>query len=493
METNEKKQSKGKRIAGAIGFTVLVYLGFTALFLTRWIMKAMPGTDTESMIFQLKVPLEGTDWSAFAGMFRAFLLWAPIGTVIVVIAAHFIRCRTWLKVSIAGIFALFFWCFGLNYISFFNYVYAQIKSSNIYEEEYADPETTEITFPERKRNLIYIYLESMEITFMDEASGGINTFNPLPNLTELALENECFGDGTVLNGPQMTVGSSWTMASFVAQNTGVPLCIPIEGNSMSSYGSFLPGAYSLGQILETQGYRQEVIIGSKKTFSGFDTFLESHGNPTVIDWPAAQEAGYLPSKDYKAWWGYEDRYLFQIAEQQLTEMASSDEPFALTLMTMDTHRVGGYQCALCDDEYENQYDNVLACSDRQIAAFLSWLSEQDFYENTTVILAGDHQTMDGDYVSTLTIPSDYTRKQYYVIVNGAAKKQLTTARTYTTLDLFPTTLAAMGCEINGNRLGLGTNLYSDVPTLAEEKGYDWLNGQLELQSSYYKNHLLYGE
>ena len=38
------------------------------------------------------------------------------------------------------------------------------------------------------------------------------------------------------------------------------------------------------------------------------------------------------------------------------------------------------------------------------------------------------------------------------------------------MDLFQTTLAAMGTKIDGDRLGLGTNLYSDKETLAERYG-----------------------
>ena len=35
------------------------------------------------------------------------------------------------------------------------------------------------------------------------------------------------------------------------------------------------------------------------------------------------------------------------------------------------------------------------------------------------------------------------------------------------MDMFPTTLASLGAVIDGDRLGLGTNLFSDKPTLAE--------------------------
>lgn len=40
------------------------------------------------------------------------------------------------------------------------------------------------------------------------------------------------------------------------------------------------------------------------------------------------------------------------------------------------------------------------------------------------------------------------------------------------MDLFPTMLASLGVQIEGNRLGLGTNLFSDKKTLMKELGGD---------------------
>lgn len=64
--------------------------------------------------------------------------------------------------------------------------------------------------------------------------------------------------------------------------------------------------------------------------------------------------------------------------------------------------------------------------------------------------------------------------------------------TISTLDLYPTTLAALGVQIEGNRLGLGTNLYSGEKTLAEKYGLDYLNVELLKDSKLYRKKLLYG-
>ena len=60
------------------------------------------------------------------------------------------------------------------------------------------------------------------------------------------------------------------------------------------------------------------------------------------------------------------------------------------------------------------------------------------------------------------------------------------------MDMFPTTLAAMGCTIEGERLGLGTNLFSTMPTLMEKMGYTKFCTELSKKSQYYSDNF-YGE
>ena len=52
------------------------------------------------------------------------------------------------------------------------YLISQMTTSSFIEENYVSPQNVTITFPEVKRNLIYIYLESMESTFISKQNGG---------------------------------------------------------------------------------------------------------------------------------------------------------------------------------------------------------------------------------------------------------------------------------------------------------------------------------
>ena len=87
------------------------------------------------------------------------------------------------------------------------------------------------------------------------------------------------------------------------------------------------------------------------------------------------------------------------------------------------------------------------------------------------------------------MPDGYDRRTYVNVINSD-KKYTGDARVYTTMDMFPTTLSALGCTIEGDRLGLGTDLFSDTQTLAEKLGKDTFNYQLGLTSKYYNQNIM---
>ena len=84
--------------------------------------------------------------------------------------------------------------------------------------------------------------------------------------------------------------------------------------------------------------------------------------------------------------------------------------------------------------------------------------------------------MDSSYFKDM--PDGYDRRTYVNVINSD-KKYTGDARTYTTMDMFPTTLSALGCGIEGDRLGLGTDLFSNTKTLAEEFGCSAIDNQVQ--------------
>lgn len=362
----------------------------------------------------------------------------------------------------------------------------------IYEENYVHPDSVDITFPKEKRNIVHIYLESLNTNYNAiELEEGIE--NLIPNIEELSNNNVSFSNDEEFGGFQHLRGLTWTVASLVGQTSGVPLNVPMKRNKYGKNGHFLPGIKTFGEILNENGYENYFVMGSDANFGGRETYFTTHGDYTIYDTKYLKEVEYIP-EDYDVFWGMEDLKLFDVAKTKLTEVAAKGEPFNFSILTVDTHYPEGYVDEFCELEYENPYANAIKCSDLKIIDFVEWLQAQDFYENTTVILSGDHNTMNDEF---LTQTVDETKTIYNTFINlpfDASEANLTN-RTFSALDMFPTTLAAMGAEIEGNRLGLGVNLFSDKLTLIERLGFETIDEEFGKTSDYYNENFFfkYGE
>lgn len=498
MKNKNKNREGGKAVLIAVS-VLLLLAGWILVFLARWVFTTWNGLKMDELIFQLKAPLEGTGdgiimKGVVSSLLPAFILTA-LGVAVYMWAARRgagEKVLFWSR--ILGIF-LILGCAGFAWkrLDLGDYVRNQFNESTFIEENYVDPEKVDIEFPEKKRNLVYIYLESIENTYADLGSGGAFSYNNIPELTALSMEGEDFsGDTDTLNGGRVMPATTFTMGGIFAQSAGLPLKVDIAEqfydargsfNKMNTQDTFFKKVTNLGDILEEEGYKNVFMLGSNATFGGRRLYFSQHGDYEIDDYNWAIETGLIP-KDYYVFWGMEDSRLFAAARDRITELAAGDEPFNLTILTVDTHFEDGFMCDLCRDQYPgNNYANAIACSSRQVSSFVNWIMEQDFYENTTIVLSGDHTTMDSDFCND--VPDSYDRKVYTAFINAAAEPEDPSRnRLYSTIDNFPTTLAALGCSIEGDRLGLGTNLYSSQDTLLEKYGEEHVAAELEKRSKF---------
>ena len=366
-----------------------------------------------------------------------------------------------------------------------DYLRTRNAQTRIYEEQYVDPNTVAVTAPAEKPNVIWLVLESMETTYASREEGGIQDANYMPNLTRLAKENISFSNTEKLGGLHTTNNTNWTMAALFAGTSGLPFGFPVDQNSMNKYTEFAPDIAAMGDILKRDGYVNEFLCGSDAAYGGRALYFRDHGAYEIYDLFKARENGDIP-KDYYVFWGFEDRHLFRIAKQELTRLYEAGEPFNLTMLTVDAHHLGGYTCEECGNEYPERTANVIACTDRQVGEFIEWCQAQPFYGNTVIVITGDHPRMD----TFLTEGVDYQDRTIYncFLNTRKAPEGGTENRTAVMMDLYPTMLGAMGYTIEGNRLGLGTDLFSGEKTLAEEMGYEELNEEVSKYSEYFVTH-----
>ncbi len=502
--------TKGKKQRSHIVAGVILFLANIMFFLTIWLPKQYDQIFIDQFLFQLKSTDNGAYRALGGGLAIEVGLFSVLATAAEILLykllagklrdklQKFPRYIAYCDTGMCKFFrekrtALAVIMLIVNCIIFFvrmgvpEFVGAVAVNSDFIEAHYVDPEEVSLKFPEEKRNLIYIFLESMENAYADKASGGVFESNYIPELTELAEENINFSHSDKMGGAFSFSGTTWTASAMAAHTCGMPVKVDLTADAYGAGDQFLPGVVALGDVLEDAGYQQTLLLGSNAEFHGRESYFRQHGNYTIVDTETLKAEGKLP-EDYQQWWGFEDEKLFAYAKLELKRLAAEGKPFNFTMLTADSHFPGGYKCRLCEDIYEEQYANVLTCSSGQVTRFIEWIKEQPFYENTTIVLCGDHLTMDAGFMED--VDENYVRTTYNCIINAPVLPVQEKNRAFGTFDMFPTTLGALGVVIEGGRLALGTDLFSGEKTLTELYGYEVLEEELLKSSDFYRDRFL---
>lgn len=509
---SDKKQRHSARFVKVLA-SFFAMLGSAFYFGTIWGKNSFGDVTADQLIVNLTSPAEGTDSAAYIDAIEKpvfqMLLVTILFTLFVfsrfnivykskekvkVIFNDFWKRVVSLVLSLAMLIGGGIYIF--NEFELKALYYAYVLESDLIDSNYADPKEVKMTFPEKPRNLIHIYLESMENSYLSKELGGNCEENLMPQLTKLADEGIVFSNTSgKFGGPLQAAGTQWSVASMVNMTTGLPMKVPDKQNRYGSPDSFLPGAYSMGDILKEQGYEQTIMFGANADFGGLTYYYTLHGEYNIFDYKYAKENGYIP-KDYKVFWGYEDDKLYDFAKEEITRMYKTGKPFNFAMETADTHRPHGYLSPKAPKLYSDQYSNVIAYSESEAVKFVRWIQEQPFYDNTTIVIIGDHLSMNTDFFEDFS--EDYLRTQFNLIINPAPNvaetdEQRFINRQYANFDMFPTIMASMGIEIQGDMLGIGTNLFSDKQTIIEQYGIDKVNDELNKKSVLYNEKILAGQ
>ena len=155
--------------------SVLIFVGLLAVFSIIWGNRTFSVKTLNQMIFHLKAPTDGTDGGIYADWFvktvpasfiiEIILFNLPFKTLHLFLTDHLLTIG-WIVVIMAIVYALY------NY-QIISYLFDMVKKTNLYEDHYIDFNKVKITYPKQKRNLIHIYLESIENSYLDIEAGGI--------------------------------------------------------------------------------------------------------------------------------------------------------------------------------------------------------------------------------------------------------------------------------------------------------------------------------
>lgn len=326
------------------------------------------------------------------------------------------------------------------------------------------------------KNLVLIYLESLESLYLDE-----RIFPGLmPNLNRLKEQ------GLSFTNLEQVEGADWTMGGIVSSQCGTPLIYGFgpSGNDVLQNG-FLGRATCLGDVLRAAGYRQVYLNGASTQFAGQGRFLRDHGYDEVNGHeellPQIKDPAYLNG------WGLYDDSLFAIAEVYYTRLAQSQQPFNLTLLTIDTHPPTGNASVSCPayQARDNEMLDAVHCTDYLVGRFIERLRQTPVWNDTVVALCSDHLAMRN--IAQPYYPEGYPRKLFFTVLNADNQGQVPVAASH--LDLAPTLLTLLGVEhrqafLAGRDLLGGETLpeFRQAP-ISHEAAFRFINSKLLSDSS----------
>lgn len=256
-------------------------------------------------------------------------------------------------------------------------------------EYYVDPladfsASTVVSSTGEKKNLILIYLESIEDTFSDDQRFETNMLESVQNST----------DGwSALDGLQQVLGGGWTMSGIVSTQCGIPLRAPIgleggdeTGQVATTTAGYLPNATCLGDVLAANGYTNVFLGGADSSFASKRTFLTGHGYDEVKDLDTWRTLG---ESEMREDWGLSDNRLLERAKEEVLTLHQGEAPFNLTVLTLDSHDAP-YLYDNCPLFTDVLMTSVITCSMEAVADFVDFLGANGVLEDTAVVLMGDH-------------------------------------------------------------------------------------------------------
>lgn len=327
------------------------------------------------------------------------------------------------------------------------------------------------TRPSEQRNLIVIYLESLERTF-----GALNStkeaYVPIQTLAQNSIEAVNL---------QQTFGTSYTIAGIVASQCGVPLLAPglskifFKKGTKESFDTFLPSLTCLGDILAEDGYQMTYLNGASLNHFSKRGFFRTHGYTTLL---GSGEVTQEIMNGRENAFGMNDALLFEYVYDEYDRLASQPAPFALNMLTIATHGPDAFLDNDCPkvDNLESQMPAAIACTAEHIDKFIAYVRSKPASRDTDFVILSDHLALPNTLTAEIEAQGDDRRNLFFI---NTGKNARVIDRAATPMDIYPTILDHLGYELENGQANLGRSMFSKDQNMVERFGSDDLHRLLK--------------
>ncbi len=340
-----------------------------------------------------------------------------------------------------------------------------------FAKHYTNPANVEVT-QVKPKNLVLIYVESLEDSYKDPALFSKNLLSSLDHIPGHSFANY-----------KTAPGSWWTIAGITATHCGLPLqsVSLYDGNDQGEkIKSFLPNATCLGDILHNAGYYNVYLGGDALAFAGKGMFFQDHHYDEVYG--RDELKGNLTDAEMNFWGLYDDDLLKHV-KIKLVELHAKHQPFNLTFTTIDTHGPDGHLSKYCKEQGIKTFEGIVECSAKQVTELVSFINKNGYFKDTRVVILGDHLAMENPVSNKLERIKE--RHIFNRFITGNNQPIDAYRDTLVPFDMLPSMLEFIGFKVEGGKLGLGYSAFSDQVSYPSESAYADMQENLLNRSNAY--------
>lgn len=324
---------------------------------------------------------------------------------------------------------------------------------NFSDANYAAP-NDELFGAAKGKNLIMVSVESTQSFVMNNE---VNGQEITPFLNDFAKESLNF-----TNFYHQTGQGKTSDAEFLTENSLYPLSrgAVFFTHSGNEYNS-------MAEKLEENGYFSNAMHANNKSFWNRDIMYDAIGYERFYD-----VNDYDVNEDNSVNWGMKDEPFF---EQSVDLMKDMQQPFYSKMITLTNHHPFYYdEEDKMIDEFNsssgtlNRYFVTVRYTDEALKTFVEDLKEAGLYENSVIVLYGDHYGISenhneamAQYLGKEITPYESAELQkvpFMVHIPGVDGQEISTVGGQ--VDVRPTLLHLLGIDTKGD-LQFGQDLLSE--------------------------------
>lgn len=309
----------------------------------------------------------------------------------------------------------------------------------------------------KDRNVILLSLESLQSFVINEQLNGEEI---TPFLNDLINESYYFENFYHQTGQGKTSDSE-----FLVDNSLYPL-----GRGAVFFTNSNNEYTATPEILKDYGYYSSIFHANNKSFWNRDLMYQAFGYDRFFD-----VNDYEVTEENSIGWGLKDIDFFEQSVQHMDELP---QPFYTRLITLTNHfpfELGEEDRFI--DEFDsnsktlNQYIPTVRYMDESVKRFFEELKKTDVYENSIIILYGDHYGISENhnvamekFLGKEITPFESIQLQrvpFIVHIPGVTDKEPQTfTKVAGQIDIRPTIMSLLGIDAS-DQIQFGTDVFSE--------------------------------